>query len=149
MSNEDLKSMIMRDVAGQCACQKLREATRKVTRRYDEALKPVGIKGSQFTMLSVIACVDDTSLSALADRLGMERTTLIRNLKPLERDGLLETSDEGYRRSKKARITDAGLKTLEAALPRWRKAQDSLRQELGDSVWQQVRSGLGAVNALA
>lgn len=145
MTKETLVNALMQEVAGQCACQKLREATRKISRRYDEALKSLGIKGSQFTMLVVISCSGEKSMTDLADMLGMERTTLVRNLKPLSRDGLVEVSDEGYRRSRSAAITSKGVTVLEAALPIWRATQSQLKADIGVEAWEQVHTGLGAL----
>ncbi|SDE70844.1 MarR family winged helix-turn-helix transcriptional regulator [Kordiimonas lacus] len=148
MKKSKIIEKLKQDVAGQCACQKLRKATRIITRRYDEALKPIGIKGNQFTMLSVISLVDAVTLTELADKMGMERTTLIRNLKPLERDGLISISSEGFRRARSAEITDKGLNVLEEALPIWHQAQDSLRIELGANTWKIVHDGLEALGAV-
>lgn len=148
MTKETLINALMQEVAGQCTCQKLREATRKISRRYDEALKPAGIKGSQFTMLAVISRSGVNTMTDLADILGMERTTLIRNLKPLARDGLVEVSAEGYRRSRSAGITDKGIAVLETAVPIWRATQLKLKGELGIEAWDQVHTGLGALNQL-
>jgi len=138
--------MLKYEVAEHCTCQKLRKAARIITRRYDEALKPTGIKGTQFTMLTTISIVDgDATLTDLADYMGMERTTLIRNLKPLERDGLISISAEGFRRARSAEITEKGEETLKKALPIWSSTQQILKDELGEENWNIVHTGLGAL----
>lgn len=148
MKRAEVIEALRRDVAGYCACEKLRTATRIVTRRYDEALKPVGLKGNQFTMLTVASLTDAMTLTELAKKMGMERTTLVRNLKPLEREGLISLSDEGFRRSRTAEITDKGLSLLQQALPIWRDAQDALRRELGEETWKTVHEGLSALRMI-
>lgn len=136
------------DVAGACACQKMRQASRKISRMYDDALRPTGIKNTQFTMLSVITRNDGTTLTKLAEILGVERTTLSRNLGPLERSGLIAVSAEGYRRSRSASITEKGVTVLEKALPLWRSAQKSLRKRLGDDIWNRIQNELTEVGQL-
>ncbi len=136
------------DVAGACACQKMRQASRKISRMYDEALRPTGIKTTQFTMLSIITRNDGATLTALAEVLGVERTTLSRNLRPLERRGLIAVSAEGYRRARSAEITEKGVAVLEKALPLWRSAQKSLKRILGDDIWRRIQSELTEVGQL-
>ena len=137
------------DVAGVCACQKMRQAARKVTRKYNNALAPAGIKATQFTILAVVSLREGATLTALSSRLGMDRTTLSRNLGPLERQGLVELSDEGHGRARCARLTAKGVAVMETALPLWRQAQRSLRQSLGDEVWERVHTGLSEIGQLA
>ena len=136
------------DVAGLCACRKMRETSRKITRMYDEALRPAGIKCTQFSLLSVVARQDQATLTELAGVLGMERTTLSRNLGPLERKGLIEVSAEGYRRARSANITDKGVVVMEKALPLWRLAQRSLKRRLGENNWDRIQDDLAEVGQL-
>lgn len=137
------------DVAGACACHKMRAAARKITRRYNDALKPAGIKATQFTIMAVVGMNEGASLTALADRLGMDRTTLSRNLGPLERGSLVETYDDGHGRARSARLTARGVTVMETALPLWRKAQKSLKRSLGDDVWNRVHTEIAEVGRLA
>jgi len=147
----DKKSLIQElrtNVAGACVCQKARETSRKITRIYDEVLQPAGIKTTQFTMLAVISVQDDATLTKLAKILGMDRTTLSRNLKPLERSGLVEVSAEGYRRARSASITSKGVMVMEKALPLWRSAQEAMQTRLGKNTWNQFQTDLTAVRKL-
>lgn len=137
------------DVAGTCACHKMRAAARRITRRYNDALKPAGIKVTQFTILATIGLNEGFSLTELANEMGMDRTTLSRNLGPLERQALIETYDDGHGRARSARLTAKGVSVMEEALPLWRKVQDSLRKRLGDDNWQQVQTELTKVGKLA
>lgn len=136
------------EVANTCACRKMREASRKVSRMYDDALRPAGIKTTQFTLLAVVARNDGATLTELAELLAVDRTTLSRNLGPLERGGLIEVSAEGYRRARSAKITDKGVAAMEKALPLWRSAQKSLKKRLGDDMWRQIQFEVAEVAQL-
>ena len=142
MDRKTIIETLRRDVAGQCVAYKMREATRKLSRRYDEALKPVGIKGTQFSMLNVITLLEGMTLSELAEKMGLERTTLLRNLQPLERRGFIKLSEEGFRRARTAEITDQGLAILEKAIPLWQGAQASLKAEIGAQAWSDISSSI-------
>ena len=133
MTRKTLVQELSSDVTGVCACRKMRVASRKITRMYDESLRPAGIKAT---------------LTELAETLGMERTTLSRNLGPLERDGLVEVSAEGYRRTRSANITNKGVAAMEKALPLWRSAQKSLKRRLGDETWGRIQTELTEVERL-
>ena len=89
------------------------------------------------------------SITALAKLLGMDRTTLTRNLAPLQAEGLVALGAEGWRRSRTLAITARGRERLKAAMPLWESAQRRLRQELGAERWQQVQDGLGHLVELA
>ena len=136
------------DVAGACACHKMRAAARKITRRYNDALKPAGIKATQFTILATVGLNEGATLTGLSTKLGMDRTTLSRNLGPLERQALIETYDDGVGRARSARLTAKGVTAMETALPLWRKAQRSLRRSLGDDVWERIQAELTEVGQL-
>lgn len=117
-------------------------AARAVTRAYDSALRPVGLRATQLSILVAIAADDASSIAALADFLGMDRTTLTRNLRPLAKMGLISVGPEGWRRSRTLEITRKGRSRLREALPLWERAQDALRQKLGDQGWVGVRHSL-------
>jgi len=148
MAKKTLIQKLSSDVTGVCACQKMREASRKITRMYDESLRPAGIKATQFNVLTVVALKDEATLTELAETLGMERTTLSRNLGPLERNGLIKVSAEGYRRARSANITNKGVEVMEKALPLWRLAQKSLKRRLDDEVWDRIQIDLTAIGNL-
>lgn len=145
MNEQNIKIQLAQDVVGQCVCQKVREVARKITRAYDDALRPTGIKANQFTMLSVIALTDGLSLTMLADKIGVERTTMIRNLKPLEREKQIEIYDQSGTRARSAKITGKGLAVLQDALPLWREAQDALKDQIGESVWVAMQANMDAL----
>jgi DNA-binding MarR family transcriptional regulator len=131
-----------REILENCACHKARTAARAVTRAYDEALRPVGLRATQLAVLVAVAMDDAISINALAQFMGMDRTTLTRNLRPLEKEGLVTLSIEGWRRSRALTITKKGRSRLREALPLWSTAQQALRKRLGDRNWEVVRIGL-------
>lgn len=137
------------DVAGACACHKMRAAARRITRRYNDALKPAGIKATQFTILTVVGLNEGATLTELSTRLGMDRTTLSRNLGPLQRQALVQTFDGGHGRARSAKLTTKGVTVMETALPLWREAQRSLKRSLGNDVWERVQTELTEVSQLA
>lgn len=130
------------DIAAACVCHKVRSAARAVTRAYDDALRPVGLRATQFAVLVQIAADDTLSITAAADFLGMDRTTLTRNLRPLEQQGLIALGPEGWRRSRTLAITAKGRARLREATPLWRRAQDALKRKLGDTAWRDIRASL-------
>ena len=131
-----------REVLENCACHKVRIAARAVTRAYDEALRPVGLRATQLSVLVAAAADDALSITALAKFMGMDRSTLTRNLRPLESEGLIAVGLEGWRRSRALEITAKGRSRMQEALPLWRKAQQTLRRNLGDKSWDAIHDNL-------
>ena len=116
-------------------------AARAVTRLYDDTLRSVGLRATQLAVLVAVGGDDVVSITALAKFMGMDRSTLTRNLAPLEREGLIRVGNEGWRRSRTVEITKQGCSRLREALPLWQKAQERLRQKLGTR-WVVIRDGL-------
>src|SRR5215471_6484992 len=119
-----------------CACQKVRMAARTVTRAYDDALRPIGLRATQLAVLVAM------SIAALAKFMIMDRSTLTRNLRPLEQEGLIAVGLEGWRRSRTLEITEKGRSRLGEALPLWKQAQETLRRKLGEQNWASIHSNL-------
>lgn len=124
------------DVHAECAALKTRMAARGVTRAYDAALRPAGLKITQFTLLVAIAHPVALSIGDLAEELAMERTTLTRNLQLLVKEGLVEMHKGKVPRTKVPVLTREGEARLARALPLWRKAQDRLVAGIGDAAWR-------------
>jgi len=129
-------------VAGSCACHKVRMAARAVTRAYDDALRPVGLRATQLAVLVAIAVEGAMSITALAKFMIMDRSTLTRNLRPLEEEGLVAVGLEGWRRSRTVEVTEKGRSRLSEALPLWKQAQQTLRRKLGEQNWINIHSDL-------
>jgi len=127
-----------------CACHRVRMASRALTRRYDEALRPCGLRATQVSLLAAVALEGALSIAALARTVGMDRSTLTRNLAPLEAEGLLALGGEGWRRSRTLALTAKGRARLKRALPLWEKAQRALQRELGRR-WDGVQRSLDHV----
>jgi DNA-binding MarR family transcriptional regulator len=127
---------------GSCASFNFRRAARAVTRLYDQAFEPFGIRSTQFSILIGIAKTQPTSISALSDLLVIDRTTLTRSLGLLKKQGLLSISKRSIKRQRFLRLTPKGERTLAATLPAWRKAQDRFVQTLGADYWTHFRNEL-------
>lgn len=149
MTRETLIQQLSADVAGACACHKMREATRKITRKYNDALKPAGIKATQFSILAAVGLYEGITLTQMANRLGLDRTTLSRNLGPIERRGLIEIRDDGHGRARSAILTSKGVAVMETALPLWREAQATLKGRLGEENWNLIHAELAEIKQLA
>jgi DNA-binding MarR family transcriptional regulator len=133
----------------ECACFNVRKAARALTSLFDRALAPTGLRATQGTLLVALARAGDIPVTRLAGILGMDRTTLTRNLEPLERDGLVALRPGPDRRVKLAGITEKGRKTLAAAIPLWREAQRQIAEGTGAGRWIELRRELGRITALA
>jgi DNA-binding MarR family transcriptional regulator len=135
-------------VAETCTCSRLRMAARAVTQAFDAALAESGLKATQFTVLVAVGHRGPAPLSRLAEALVLDRTTLTRNLRPLERDGLIATAPGADRRRREIRLTAKGRKALDRALPLWEQAQDRMLAGLGRKRWQGLIDGLGLAVSL-
>ena len=131
-----------------CTCANLRKTTRMVTQAYDAALQPVGLKGTQFTLLARLAKLGDVPLSRLAKGLVLDRTTLTRNLKPLVARGLIAIGHEQDQRVRTISITDDGRRLLEEAIPNWQRAQSRMVEGLGHQRWSVLLDDLAATLAV-
>ena len=131
---------------------RIRQVSRLLTRIYDESLRPLGIQESQLSVLVAVAMFGEggAQMSALASKLVMDRTTLTRNVVPLERAGLLRVArsvDDA--RARVVLLTGAGERMIESAYPLWEEAQEKVRRALGAGRFEALRSQLSTVVALA
>jgi DNA-binding MarR family transcriptional regulator len=134
------------EVAADCACRRLRRTARVVTQRYDEALRPAGLRITQFTLLVAVALSEPVRITRLADILELDRTTLARDLRPLTERGLVEVAAGDDRRTRVVRLTGQGRAAIARAYPLWRQAQARL---LDGSPWPGLAGGLEEVAAAA
>lgn len=114
-----------------CACFNLRKAARAVTQLYDDALRPTGLRATQFSLLTVIWAFGKASISQLAEEAVMDRTTLTRNLDLLEREGLVRIRAGEDARVREVELTRAAHAKLAEALPYWERAQAEMTKKLG------------------
>lgn len=130
MKDKDDNSITDLSIANECLCSKLRATSRVVSRAYDHALKPVGLKSNQMTILIAVSLTSPISITGLSEKLSMERTTLTRNLKPLEASGFIQLNN-GHGRTRELSLTEQGRIILDKAKPLWESAQRKLVKELG------------------
>lgn len=142
--NRDKKMLDLTDCRN-CACFSLRKAARAVTQLYDEILKPTGIRAAQFSLLVAAKAYGPVTVTRLAEMGVMDRTTLTRNLKPLERKGLVNVVSGKDQRTRLITLTILGQDALAGALPLWKKAQARVVEILGPQRWSSVQSDLREV----
>jgi len=123
-----------------CTNANLRKTARAITQLYDEFLQPSGLLGTQFRLLGAVFANGPIALAPLAEELTLDPTTLARNLKPLERDGLVEISIGEDRRTRIVNITEKGENALQKALPLWEEAQAWVISRLGEDRWRAMLS---------
>ena len=121
-----------------CLCFAARRAARSITQHYDRQLRGSGLRTTQFTLLSYLIIAGHSSVNAAAEYLGMERTTLTRNLRPLLALDYVAVASGDDRRVKLIAITARGREAAAAALPQWRKAQRAMSKRLGPSAFREL-----------
>jgi DNA-binding MarR family transcriptional regulator len=136
-------------VASECTLLGIRQASRAITQIYDAAFAPIGLKGNQFTLLAAISKMGEPTITRLGEGLVTDRTTLTRNLAPLERAGLVRVEVGADRRSRIVTVTPRGSKRLARAYPLWKRAQARVIDSMGKSRWQGLLDHLSEVTALA
>lgn len=130
--------------ATQCACFSLRKAARAVTQVYDGALRPTGLRSTQFSLLALLRLAGTVPMTRLAEEAVMDRTTLARNLEVLRRGGLVRVQPGVDARVREVEITRAGRAKLDEAFPRWQQAQRSIARSLGARRMDRLQADLAA-----
>jgi DNA-binding MarR family transcriptional regulator len=146
-SARSLRAQCLR-VSAECTASQLRRAARAISRIHDQTIASSGLRGTQFNVLVALSLFGEVPLLRLADRLGLERTTLTRNLRPLERDGLVTSSPGPDLRVRMLRLTEDGRRALERAMPLWEQAQRRVVRGLGEGRWRELLDGLNAASTL-
>lgn len=129
-------------VVENCVCFNLRWVTRAVTQFYDAEMRRHGIRPTQGSILASLNSKDSWNMAELSDWLGMERTTLVRNLRPLQRDGFVEAAGGGRGNRVELTITTKGRKQIEKLTPAWKSAQSAVVKTLGEKRWSAILSDL-------
>jgi DNA-binding MarR family transcriptional regulator len=114
-----------------CACTRVRRAARALTDAYDTALSPLGLKVTQFSLLRTVGRLKEPSLTALAQDMALDRSTLGRNVAVLARQGLLEVSGGSDLRQRTVALTPQAQRVLERAVPLWERAQRRVDRSIG------------------
>ena len=131
-----------------CNCLAVRQAARHITQFYDRFLAPTGLRTTQFSILAKLRRLGPMTINALAADMVMDRTTLGRNILPLQRDGLIAVeTGKRDRRSKTLRLTDAGAARFRAARKEWARAQKQFEVAFGAERTVDLRALLHAVAA--
>ncbi len=128
-----------------CTGAAIRRAARRTSQFYDDALKPLGLKLTQYSLLSNIDLLDRPTITELADHLVMDRTTLTRNLTPLRVSGWVHLEPGADRRSRAVVLTSRGTDLLAAVKPVWQQAEVALRAKAGDARLRKLRRLLDEV----
>src|SRR5437763_1578301 len=128
--------------AENCVCFNLRRVTRAVTQFYDAQMRRHGIRPTQGSVLSSLRAKDTWNMAELSDWLGMDRTTLIRNLRPLQRDGFVKAVGGGRGNRVELTLTTKGRNQVEKLTPAWNSAQSAAVKTLGEKRWSAIFSNL-------
>jgi DNA-binding MarR family transcriptional regulator len=133
-------------IGNTCLCLDVQRASRTIGRQFDEAFRPLGLNNGQFSLLMALNQPTPPTMSSLAERLAMDRTTTTANLKPLERRGLVEIRrDEEDARVRRIVLTEAGRAVLAEAIDRWRAANGAVLARLGGTDLAALRSALRTI----
>lgn len=122
-----------------CLCMNLRAAAQSLTRTYDAALAPAGVTANQFSLMNHIRTGDAPNIQALATASGLDRSTLGRNLRVLEREGLISMAIGSDARSREIALTPEGRRTIRRAAPLWSDVQETLSARLGNTRRAELR----------
>ena len=134
-------------ISAPCNCLALRQAARRVTQYYDQALAPGGLRTTQYSVLAVLRRMQPVTQGALAEALVMDRATLGHNLRPLQQAGWVEIAPGEDRRQRVLWLTDAGRARLLACVPLWQAAQANIEAGFGTDRATAMRDLLAVVAA--
>ncbi len=147
MSTDPLPLSLTLEVRDSCLCLHLQRAARAVGRRFDAALRPLGLTNGQFSLLMSLNRPAPPTMGSVAALLAMDRTTLTANLKPLERRGLVSIdADPADRRRHRLRLTAAGRAVLAGAVPVWRETHEAIEALVGGAGAEALRGALRALS---
>jgi DNA-binding MarR family transcriptional regulator len=128
-----------------CLCFNLRRVARVVTQFFDAEIRRQGIRSTQGTLLYALHGAGTSTMAELSEFLGMERTTLLRNLQPLQRDGLVSIEGGGQGGFVELSLTAKGRKQVEKLAPAWESAQRTAVEVLGEKRWSAILADLDKV----
>lgn len=130
-----------------CICLHVQRAARALARRFDEALRPLGLTNGQFSLLMSLNRPEPPDMASVASLLAMDRTTLTAALKPLERRGLLKViADESDRRVRRLKLTPEGMSLLTSAVPTWEQTSAEVEALLHDGNPDGLRRNLRSLS---
>lgn len=132
-----------------CMCYEFRKTARVVINFYDEALKNADLKSNQFLILVAVAYMKSTNFKTLAEFLGIDQSTLARNLVTVEKQNFVTVKPGKNRREKIITLSRKGKQKLVSAFPLWQKAQADLVEGIGADKWQKMKAEMAEVVATA
>jgi DNA-binding MarR family transcriptional regulator len=133
-----------------CLCFNIRKSARAITQLYEDALRPTGLRATQFSLLVATRVMGTATINDLAKGLAMDRTTLTRNLRPLEKQGFIRIlPGKKDRREREVTLTLAGQEILSEALPLWETVQKTVIETLGQGRVTRLLKDLSATVDLA
>jgi DNA-binding MarR family transcriptional regulator len=130
-----------------CLSASFRRASRVLTQHYETAMRPLGLRGTQFTLLQALSLTGEVSQGTLGEILAIDSTTLTRTLAIMERQGWITSRPGKDRRERLLSLSKAGRAEYKRALPYWEKAQQELRQRFGDKLWNELLNLTNQVTA--
>ena len=131
-----------------CLCANLRRASRALTQRYEEAMRPLNLTSSQFTILQALTFTGEITQGRLGEILFMDSTTLTRTLTIMRRNRWVTTRAGADRRERLLRLSKHGRVEFARAQPLWEQAQASVRAQLGDTRWENLQSLVNEVTSV-
>ena len=146
--SEPIDKVKCMEIGRSCACFNLRKAARVVTTLYDGYFRQSGLRGTQFSLLMSVKALEPVPMTKLADLTMMNYTTLGRNLKRLEENGLVSIRPAEDRRVREVTLSEKGYETLEKALPLWQKAQTHVMKIVGEKQMNDLLKDLSEVMSL-
>lgn len=144
---EEIQRRLHAPLLGPCICSQVRRLARKLSAHYDTVLSPEGLTITQYSLLVNIERAGGLNHTVLAEKVGMERTTLTRNLRPLIRAGWLAVSTGKDRRQHLLQLTAAGKRKLMRSLPLWEQAQGQFLSQIGSQSLQELRALVAAAES--
>ena len=130
-----------------CLSASFRRASRLLTQHYETALRPLGLRGTQFTLLQALSLAGEVSQGTLGKILGIDSTTLTRTLAIMERQGWIASRPGEDHRERRLSLSKAGWTEYKRALPHWEKVQQELRARFGNKRWNELLNLTNQVTA--
>ncbi len=143
MKERNINTILKQGMSAEaCTCGELRKAARAITLLYDNAFKSSGLLSTQLGVLDAICNSDSIKISDLAEKQGMDRTTLTRNLAVLERQGFIKISSGKDQRTRIVTTTQKGRNAVANAIPLWNDVQRTVKQQMGENSWRELMQNL-------
>jgi DNA-binding MarR family transcriptional regulator len=147
MNTKPIDPAQLKEIGRVCPVANVRKASRKLTQIFDDLFRPIGLLSTQYTVMVHLGALQETTITLLAQVLGMDRTTVTRELEPLIRDGYVVTYQGEDRRVRKIHLTEAGYGKLTEAIPLWEAGRQAVTRQMGEANWQLFMSGLARLDS--